>query len=420
MSTLQHRQQLYCFGMCVTVNGAEFQREDEENPWDNGNELEREEDNRKMKDDRNDLATVRKFNELESEIKGTIQRQGDGNPWDDRGNDDGEHMDTELDDHETAAEQSSYTYARMYDNKVIYIESYRRRGRWLDASYRKPWAYFQQVHQDDVVDKRGVKWLVKDVGGGAVVLENMLYKRHYLNAHHSGWCKVSYSSYPQGINWAKFKIETAGNGRFYFRSVRYSNKRLDEYESFWHKYWGALTTGRGNYAQFRIYTPPKSDYYRNVAVLDNSEGTQEREFQFTEQKGISMTKGHEISATISTEIGAEIKSAFSVGLTFSTTWKTFQQTTYSKMITVSVKTKVRAGNILYVKQLTGKYGHFVIHANHFKFVNVKAKNSRANTEEIVYARGTDEYNRGEFMQEPEGTNGELTVLHNNCFTNNYG
>lgn len=334
--------------------------------------------------------------ELKDENEGRFQ--GNENPWDDEGDDDDDMvLDMELENDDSAAEQSSYTYAARYNNRVIYIESIRRRGRWLDASYRKSWAYFRQVHQDDVVDKLGVKWLVTNVGGGAVVLENMQYKRHYLDAHHSGWCKVTYSSYPQGQNWAKFKIERAGNDRFYFRSVRYSNKRLDEYESFWHKYWGALTTGKGNYAQFRIYIPPKSDYYRIVAELDNSKGAERREFTFQEQKGISKTKGREISNTISTEIGAEIKKAFSIGLSFSTTWKTFQHTTYSKMTTHTVKTPVSPGNILRVKQLMGKYAHFVVHANKFKFVDIKAKRNkkcRASTEKVVFASGIDEYNRG--------------------------
>ena len=396
----------------ITVNGAEVQEEGEENPWDKLTE--RKEDNTELKDDRNSLATVKK--DLEDEIMDTIQSEEEGNPWDpdDRDNDGSQSkLDTELpmDDHETATEQS-YFYANLYNNKVIYIESYRRRGRWLDASYRRPWAYFQQVHREDIVDKLGVKWLVRNVGGGAVVLESMLRKRHFLDAHHSGWCKVSYSSYPQGQKWAKFRIESAGNGRFYFRSIRYSNKRLDEYESLWHKYWGALTKGKGNYAQFMIYMPPKSDYYATVAVLDNSQGTEDKKFQFKEEKGIEVTKGHEISNTLATEIGAEIEKAFSVGLTYSTTWRTFKQTTYSKKTTISADANVRAGNILYVKQLTGKYGHFVVHANRFKFVNVKAKPNkrcRAYTEKTVYALGIDEYNRGEFMQEPEYSNGESII-----------
>ena len=387
--------------MFATVNGAEFQRED---PWDNGNDLGREEDNRELKDDLNELAAVQ--NELESETTGTTQMQGDGNPWDDHDNDDGERMDTESDDHETAAEQSSYTYARLYNNKVIYIENYGKRGRWLAASHRRPWAYFPQINQKDVVDKLMAKWLVKDVGGGAVVLENMLYKRHYLNAGHKHWCRVTYSIYPQGKDWAKFKIEKTRNGRFHFRSVLFPKKRLNDAN------WGVITTGTGTSAEFRIYTPPKSDYYTNVAVLDNSKGTQDKVFTFIEQKGISMTNGREISSSISVEIGAEIEIAFKVGLKFSTTWKTLQETTYSKMKKVSAKTKVRAGSILYVKQLMGKYGHFVVHANHFKLVVKGNKRCLANTEETVYARGIDEYNHGEFMQEPEGINCELTVLHN--------
>ena len=214
---------------------------------------------------------------------------------------------------------SSY-YAQKYDEQVIYIESYHRRGRWLDAAYDKGSAYFSAIPEEDTIDKLGVKWLVKDVGGGDVVLQNMKYRHHYLDAHHSHWCKVSYSSYPDNQNWARFKIEER-NDRFFFRSVRYPNLRLDEYESWWsiYKYYAALAEGTGTYAQFRIYIPPMHDYYKTVATLDNSKGKYQREFEYEEEIGISITNGREMSTTISSEIGFEIMKAFSAGLSFSTT-----------------------------------------------------------------------------------------------------
>lgn len=309
-----------------------------------------------------------------------------------------------LDDNsENAIVQSTSSYyAEKYDEQVIYIESYHRRGRWLDAAYHEGYAYFSAIPEEDTVDKLGVKWLVKNVGGGDVVLQNMKYKHHYLNAHQSHWCEVTYSSYPDNQNWARFKIEER-NDRFFFRSVRYPNLRLDEYESWWSNYYAALAEGTGTYAQFRIYIPPISEYYKPVVTLDNSKGQYQREFEYEEEIGISITNGREMSTTVSAEIGFEIKKAFSVGFSSSLTWKTFHSTTYSRRRRYNVKSPVPAGKIVYVKQLVGEYGHYLVQAKRFKFEDV---GQQANTQRVVFASGIDEYNRGEFLPNPDGFGGK--------------
>ena len=241
-----------------------------------------------------------------------------------------------------------------------------------------------------------MKWRVKNVGGGKVVLESMKYRRHYLDAHHSHWCKVTYSSYPQGQNWARFKIEER-NGRFFFRSDRYPDYRLDAHESWLSKYWAAIAKGLGVYAQFRIYIPPKNDYYKELITIDNRGRKNEVPYKLQEKIGISITNGREMSNTISAEIGGEIKTAFSFGLQFSTMWKVFHHTTYSKETTRTVSTKVAPGKVLRVYQLVGNYGHYFVRAKCFKFVNI---NVQANTEEVAFASGMDEYNHGE-LQEPD-------------------
>jgi hypothetical protein len=353
-----------------------------------------------------------KIAEMMYKLKGFL-KQAEGEQYDDGDDGDENEEDDEsselqptnvklLDDNlEEAMAQSSY-YAQKYDKKVIYIESYRRRGRWLDASYHKGWAYFSSIPEENIVDKLGVKWLVKNVGGGDVVLRNMKYRHHYLDAHHSHWCKVTYSSYPDNKNWARFKIEKR-NGRFFFRSIRYPNLRLDEYESWSSNYYAALAKGTGIYAQFRIYIPPKRDYFKLVDTLDNRKGQSAREFVYEEEIGISITNGREISTTVSAEIGGEIMEAFSAGLSFSTTWKTFQYTTYSKTTRRTYKTSVPPGKIMYVRQLVGEYGHYLVRAQHFKFEDVDLQ---ANTQRVVYASGMGEYNRGEFLPNPEGFGGE--------------
>ena len=309
--------------------------------------------------------------------------------------DDGDQLLEQSNSDNPTADMQSANYAEKYDGQVIYIESYRWRGRWLDASKSKGWAYFKSVPEEDVVDHLGLKWLVKNVGGGKVVLESMKYKRRYLDAHHSHWIKVKYSSYPQGQNWARFKIEKS-DGRFFFQSDRYQDYRLDAYESWRYKYWAALAKGLGVYAQFRIYVPPKSSEYKLVERFTNQH-EYKTHYQLVEKIGVSITNGQEISTTISAEIGGEIKKAFSFGLTYSATWKTFHHTTYSKETTRTVNTKVGPGKILNVLQLVGTYGHYFVRARHFKFETI---NIRENTREVVFANGIEEYNSGEIEPGP--------------------
>ena len=140
-----------------------------------------------------------------------------------------------------------------------------------------------------------------------------------------------------------------------------------------------------------------------VTTLDNRNGLSKRKFKYEEEEGISITNGREVSTTVASEIGLEIMEAFSFGLSFSTTWKTFQHTTYSRKTSITLETDVPPRKILYVKQLKGEYGHYLVQAKHFKFVEV---NLQANTQRVIFARGMDEYNRGEFLPNPDGFGGE--------------
>ena len=110
-----------------------------------------------------------------------------------------------------------------------------------------------------------------------------------------------------------------------------------------------------------------------------------------------------MSTTVASEIGFEIKEAFSFGLSFSTTWTTFQQTTYSKKKRIELETPVPPRTILLVKQLMGEYGHYLVQAHHFMFDSVDLQ---ANTQRVIFARGMHEYNHGEFLPNPDGFGGE--------------
>ena len=327
-----------------------------------------------------------------------IQMQNYGDTGVDKNDDDvllrEEELPQNFDTNQIATDQQSFTYyAAMYDGKIVYIETYRWRGRWLDTSYSSGWAYFKSVPEEDVVDHLGVKWKVKNIGGGEIVLESLQFKRHYLDAHHTGWCKVTQSSYPQDKNWARFKIGKK-NGRFFFQSVRYPSYHLQAYYSLIYHYWAAITTEWDVSAEFRIYIPPKDSYYQEVFSYDNRGNKKGIKVEYAEKLGISITNGQEISTTVSVEIGGEIKSALSVGVEFSNTWKTFSQSTYSKETTHTVTAEVGPGKLLKVLQLVGKYGHYFVRAKRFKF---ESTNMQATTQ-VTFASGMEEYNRGELQE----------------------
>jgi len=69
------------------------------------------------------------------------------------------------------------------------------------------------------------------------------------------------------------------------------------------------------FSEFRIYTPPKADSFEPVATLDNSARNQPWTFQFQEEIGIEATNGQKCNQTLTTELGIEIKGAFSAGMT---------------------------------------------------------------------------------------------------------
>ena len=101
-------------------------------------ELKNQNDNTKLaSNDDSDLVEMDLYNEA-------FHNQNDGEEDDESYNND--HDESELllvnvkqhnEECEEAKKQlSSNHYAQKYDRQVIYIESYRRRGQWLDASHR--------------------------------------------------------------------------------------------------------------------------------------------------------------------------------------------------------------------------------------------------------------------------------------------
>lgn len=285
-------------------------------------------------------------------------------------------------------------YAKKFIGQVIYIESYRWRGHWMDASRNKHHPYFSSVPQEDLVEKAGVKWLVRDVGSGNIALESIYHDNYFLDAHHSKWCKLAYTSYPNNKDWAKFKLERTSNGRYMFRSIRYKNHRLDSYESFWNKYWPAITKGKGLWAQFRIYQPPKEAHWKRIFGIRNQYPSV-LNYKYARKYGISRTHGYRSTKRVSSQIGVEIKGALSAGLSSSAEWSHFGSETYHQEISQTVSINVQPHSNAYVYQLQATYGHFKVKGDLFQVLSKELNDLRYR---VVYTRSMDDYNNGKYLR----------------------
>ena len=248
-----------------------------------------------------------------------------------------------------------------YVNQVIYVETYRYRGRWLDAHHSFS-ARFTQCPQSEVIDHTWTKWIVREGPGNTLALESVRYPNHFLDAHHSLSCRVTYTSYPYNKDWALWRLEYSG-GRYAFRSVRYSNSRLDAH----HSGDARVTAGSGIWSQMRIYQPDLGERKALIFVYDNSKGTTPVKTSFTETIGISRTHTQSSSFTVSAEIGLEIKSIFSAKASSSSTWVQSTSTTWSKETSRTVEVTVKPGTIKKIYQLQGSYGPYKVASNHLFF-----------------------------------------------------
>lgn len=309
----------------------------------------------------------------------------------------------------TATKQSSAEeYARQFNNTVVYIENYRYRGYWMSAQGKNSEIIFQPIPQSAVVAHLELKWRVKSIGQGQVTLESMKYRYSYLFVYTYTYLENNllprlnamtlYSSYPQGQTYLKFKIGNR-NGKFNFGIdgeylvICCSYRARMDYNFF------------PLLSEFRIYTPPKSDSFEPIATLDNSARNEQWTFQYQEEIGIEQTNGQTVSETLTTELGIEIKGAFSAGMTYSKTWKSSSSETYSKKSTFTMSAIVDPHEKVQIQQLVGTYDGFKVRARYFKVLNL---NQVAGTQKVAYVSGIEEYNRGEFLPEPDII-GELTI-----------
>lgn len=310
----------------------------------------------------------------------------------------------------TATKQSSAeVYARQFDNQVVYIENYGYRGHWMSAQGKNSDIYFQPVNQNAVVGYLDLKWRVKSIGQGQVTLESMKYRNSYLLAYTYSYVSnrllprynatTQYMSYPQGQTYAKFEIESRNSSKFTFGINGEYLVICCSFRARMDFVFYPL------FSEFRIYTPPKADSFEPVATLDNSARNQPWTFQFQEEIGIEATNGQKFNQTLTTELGIEIKGAFSAGMTYSKTWATSSIEIYSKKTTITMLVIFGRRKIVQIQQLVGTYDDFKVRARYFKIVNL---NQVAGTQKVAYVSGIEEFNRGEFLPEPDIV-GELTI-----------
>ena len=257
------------------------------------------------------------------------------------------------------AEFAESNEASRYYNQVIYIETLRYRGHWLDAHHSRQ-ARFTPAPERDLIGKIWAKWIVRRGPGGAIALESVRYRHHYLDAHHSRICRVTYSVYPSGSDWALWYMERRGDGAMELRSKRYSNSRLDAYHA--HRY-AKVTSGSGYWSRLRIYQPHISERKALISVFNNRWGNTPVTHTFKETIGIS--KSTSTSISITSEVGAEIKGMFTAKL--STTWSHTSSQTWSTQVEKSIQVQVLPGYVKRIYQLQGNYGPFQISSSRLYF-----------------------------------------------------
>ena len=246
--------------------------------------------------------------------------------------------------------------------QVIYVESLRYRGRWLDAHHSKE-CRFTETPQSDVIDAVWAKWIVRDGPNGTIALESMRYPNNFLDAHHSRICHVTYSTYPYNSSWALWFLEKTPSGNYCLRSSRYTDSRLDAH----HSGEAHVTAGSGDWSEMRIYQPDVSESKTLIFIYDNSKGTTPVETSYTEKNGISRTESTSQSTTVSAEMGVEIKSIFSAKTSLSSTWEQSSSTTWSSEVSRTVKVSVDPGTIKKIYQLQGTYGPYNVASNQLYF-----------------------------------------------------
>ena len=155
--------------------------------------------------------------------------------------------------------------ASCYCDQVIYVETLRYPGRYLDAHHTKV-ALFTAPPGGDVTGLVWAKWTVRCGSDGAVALESVRYPDYYLDAHHSRDCKVTYSASTETY-WNMWYMERRADGAVEFRSKRYPDSRLDAYHA---NNLAKVTRGSGVWSGMRIYQPNNiaTQYYGEVINIE--------------------------------------------------------------------------------------------------------------------------------------------------------
>lgn len=248
------------------------------------------------------------------------------------------------------------------EGRIIHVEALRGsgwRGHWLDS---RNWGLrYSGSPEREIYFKSWTQFLVKKCDHGTVCLESMYNRDHYMDAHTSGWAKVSHTNYPNDKNWAQWKIECQDGGldvcRFFAVRWGNQNKFLDAHHSGW-----AAVSSYGGHSKFRIVAPTPEESYKVITVTNGNGLPTPYIVKYT----VGIEKSNEVTNTITTAVSVEIEKAFvAASLSLSYEWSQTMSTTFSASEEHIIEVTALPFTKVEVKQLQGKYGPFEVKSSHY-------------------------------------------------------
>ena len=131
---------------------------------------------------------------------------------------------------ETYVYRSCIPDLKSRSNVIICLEYMCKPQYWLSAEKER----VKHIPKSEIAPayQASVKWLISDAGdddSGAVFLESMEYRNHYLTANDKGWCTIAATTNP---NKKKWKFEEDGAGNYYLQYPQEPNVYLGGKSSF--------------------------------------------------------------------------------------------------------------------------------------------------------------------------------------------
>merc|ERR1712002_1216616 len=250
--------------------------------------------------------------------------------------------------------------------RVIHVESLRRiptdwRGHWLNGGSK--WLSVKGNPERTIYYQSWSQFNVKSCDGGTVCLESLSSRDRYIDAHWSGWAKVTETNYPNNKKWAQWNIECE-DGKLSvcrFFAVRWGgqNKYLDAHHSAW-----VGVSRLGKWSNFRILAPKPAEYLKFVKGITNYNRSP---VTYTVKYTVGIENTHEVTNTVTTEVGVEVATAFvTASASLSHRWQETKTSTFTASKEFSLEIPVQPFTRVKVKQLAGNYGPFNVYSKHYE------------------------------------------------------